>query len=180
VSVELGRGLIGEQVAESFLLVTTAGDPAAGAEATVTVPGRARWELLSFLVTLVTDATVVNRAVQLVADDATTIYVRQPTPAVQAASLTVNYDFLGSLGYSLADAVSGLQVIGTPPLTLYPGHRIRTSTLNLQAADNYGAPVLLVREVPERSVIGELGEELRLLRKQLGALAEIAPELVNV
>ena len=166
----LARGLLGEYVAEGFQLVTLADDPAAGAEVAVTVPGRAAWRVLSVLVALVADATPVVRRPALVLDDQTTTYLTIPSAADQANTTTVTYNWSELLGYSIADATGLRQAMGMQGLTVQPGHRLRTVTTGLQAGDNYGRPVLLVHEVPERGPVAELAAELVALRERLADL----------
>lgn len=171
MAIELGRGLIGERLAESFLLVEAQADPPAGADFAITVPGRATWELIALRAVLVVDATVATRAVHLMLDDGTRVYCEVPQSRTQIASETWTYTWARDLGYAANDTTAFAQLLGIPSIALPPGHRIRASTANLQAADNWAAPVLLVREVPERGELGELAAELRVLHHQLAALA---------
>jgi hypothetical protein len=128
------------------LVTATAADPAAGAEVSVSVPVGARWRVESFHGQLTTDATVANRRPVLILDDSGAFQVaRVASSATQAASLTMNY--MWNRGVSV-DPVVTEQGQGLLPTdgTLISGWRIRTSTFNLQAADDWAAPQLLVRE----------------------------------
>jgi len=126
--------------------VITGTDPAAGSEISETVPTNVAWRLIGFRFTLVTDATVANRNVRVIIDDGTTECVRIPPNFNHAASITANY-FAG-VGLGVIGWMTG--AVGVMPLPvdliLFQGWRIRTNTLNLQAGDNFRAPVLYVEE----------------------------------
>lgn len=134
--------------AGSGLSVVTGTDPAANTEVSETVPANARWQLLSVRVQLVTDATAANREVALQFDDGTTPYFNSSAAANQAASLTRQYTAASAITRGADATGTGIQIaLPASELWLPAGHRIRTSTTNRQATDNYGAPTLLVREV---------------------------------
>lgn len=121
-------------------------NPAAGAEASELVPTGARWQLLTFGITLTTDATAADRRAQLIADDVTRSYVLSTQSGTQPA--TTGKTWFWSAGAWLdTDIFSISTVAGWPvDIPLLAGHRVRTSTSNLQAGDNYDAPALVVRE----------------------------------
>ncbi len=120
--------------------------PGAGADWSVTVPTNARWELTSFAAQLVTSAAVANRAARVIIDDGANTVFEVPNPAVQAANLTVVYSYgAGAGGPMIADA----PFIEAPiPNDFYvpAGFRIRSTTGNLQAADQWNNINLYVRE----------------------------------
>lgn len=126
----------------------TGTDPGAGAECSDTVPTSARWRLHSWRTSLVTDATAANRTVTLIIDDGTTELFRQDASAAQTAGLTRTYQAYNT-GVA-ADLVGTTFRLPMPfPILLPAAARIRTSTANLQAGDNFGAPQLLVEEYLE-------------------------------
>jgi hypothetical protein len=127
------------------LRVVSGSDPAAGAEISETVPTGARWRLLSWRASLVTDATVANRVMSLLIDDGSLTLWQSATPTAHTASLSVSYIF--GLGATSANQ-QGVMLLSTPaaPLVLPAGYRIRTTTSNLQAGDNWGSPVMFVEE----------------------------------
>lgn len=132
------------------ILVTTLGDdPAAGSEISITVPGRAMWEVLTLRFFLATDATVVNRFVSLVIGDGNRELFHIPQAGSQSASLTSPYIYLPN-----ADRVDwgegGIMMPWPPGLLFPPGWTITTRTSGLQAGDNFAAPLLYIREIPER------------------------------
>lgn len=130
----------------------TGANPVAGAEVLVPVPGGQVWVVQSVRVPLVTAVAVGNRRPSLIFDDGTTEFARAPAgldvPATTTAALTWFREaaFGGVVGAN--GAVSG----PLPPTVLLPGYRIRTLTLNLQAADAYGAPVLYVASYEVRGL----------------------------
>lgn len=120
-------------------------DPAAGVEISDAVPANARWNLLAWRATFVTDGTAGNRTAQLVIDDGTNILHFIPSSTVQATTLTWNYH---ASNIGAAQFNSGVQLfLPLPPvLTLPAGYRVRTSTGAIVAGDNWGAARLLVQE----------------------------------
>jgi hypothetical protein len=120
--------------------------PGAGNEVSETVPTGACWEVLSFRLQFGTSAAVANRTVQLLLDDGATEYYRDSPAVLQAASLADIYCF--SNGGSKLAAPFATAIGGNLPADnrLLAGHRIRTTTTNLQAGDLYTAIQYLVRE----------------------------------
>jgi hypothetical protein len=131
---------------DGYTRVIAGTDPAAGAEASETVPPGARWELLDFFVQLATDATVAARRAGIFFDDGSAPYYRSPQPGTVAASAAMdNYWAQGSAletaplpDVSVANLAAGHRLLA--------GHRIRTATNNLKAGDNLGQPRYVVRE----------------------------------
>lgn len=120
-------------------------DPAAGVELSETVPAGARWLLKTFNLALLADATVANRAVIITIDDGTNIVWQVGTNINVTASQLAIY----RLGVGLPFLTIGTTHYNLPipaGLILGPGYRIRTITTNLQAGDNYTAPVYHVEE----------------------------------
>lgn len=126
--------------------VITGTDPAAGAEVSETVPTAALWRLHALRVSLVTDATVASRYPFLVYDDGTTEFHRSGAGALQAASLTTIQNWAIGEARALLSTQAGNAPIPSG-VWLAGGSRIRTVTANLQAGDNYGAPVYIVEEL---------------------------------
>lgn len=123
----------------------TGTNPAANVEIVETVPTGARWRLLSFRATLVTDANAAAREVAITFDDGTTVYAEAAAGVNQAASLTRQYT--ATRGGVRGAAATGTGIlIAIPDLRLAAGHRIATVTINRQAGDDFGAPQLLVEE----------------------------------
>lgn len=123
----------------------TGADPGAGAECSETVPTGARWRLLAWTATLVTDATVANREPVLVVDDGALVLFQAAAGLNHAASTTRAYS--AAHGTARA-AIATAQVVNIPiaDLILPAGARIRTLTSGIVAGDNWGAPQLLVEE----------------------------------
>jgi hypothetical protein len=114
------------------------------------VPAGEVWRLLSYGVTLVTDANAVNRNPSLVIDDGTTANVVMVFPLGLniAASQTKRIAWSPGIAgqYSVAARRTCL-VRWMARSSSGPGMNVRTVTLNRQAGDDYGAPLLYVVEV---------------------------------
>jgi hypothetical protein len=119
----------------------TVGNPAAGTDWTFTVPANDRVRTMMVLAILVTSATVATRQAKLVIDDGVSNLAIIPAAAAQLASLTQIYTFspgapnVGVLGTALQTGMmQGFTAIG--------GYRIRSSTDNIQAGDQWSAIAL--------------------------------------
>lgn len=121
-------------------------NPAAASEISEAVPTNARWKLKGLRFQLVADANVADRRVFLIIDDGATpalhVFVSQ---TVQTAGLTRQYYF-APYNYQPTAQGSEIYVPIVEEIILFQGFRIRTSTTNLQAGDDYAAPTLLVEE----------------------------------
>jgi hypothetical protein len=123
-------------------------DPAAGAEILETVPTGARWELLALGVRLVTDATVADRIPLMYVDEplgAEVLYM-SPQAGVIVASQDRRVAWMIGMPHESQLNVN-MNTAGLPPgVPLLAGQRIITTTVGLQAGDNYRQPTLHVRE----------------------------------
>lgn len=137
----VGRA-IGSEPGTIMTVVGT--DPAAGQEFSHTVPAGVRWELISLQAPLVTDATVSNRVAQFIVDDGVNTLFFTSSVILQAASLTINYN-LYPIGYAQTNYQSRVTV-PIPDFTLLTGWRVRSVTFSMQAGDNWGPPILTVKE----------------------------------
>jgi hypothetical protein len=128
-----------------WLRLVTGTNPAAGVEISEAVPTGGNQRLKAIIATLVTDATVANREPALVLDNGSSIFARVPAGQNQAASLTRTYCwFPGAQAQALA---SDLTVVASiPDVLLDAAWRLRTITTNIQAGDDWGAPVFVVEE----------------------------------
>jgi hypothetical protein len=157
------------------LSVVTGTDPAANTEVSETVPANGRWRVLAMRVSLVTDATVANREVSLQFDDGTTAFFAAAANANQAASLTRQYS-VGTAGERGAAATATDILIPAPSdVVLLAGHRVRTSTTNRQAGDNFGAPTLLVQESASFKFVSGTGTDCGTGQANLSGPFEVAP-----
>lgn len=125
--------------------LVTGTDPAAGAEISETVPTNAKWRLVALRAALVTDATVANRTLSLLIDNGSSVFFHIGDGFTQTAGLNVSHVFsVGAGAYGNSNGA----VQGWLPTDafLMGGYRIRTSTSNLQAADDLSSPHMLVEE----------------------------------
>jgi hypothetical protein len=142
----IGIGLSGFTDGAGALRSITGSTPAAGAEISETVPTGVRWELLSFSAQLVTSATVTGRIWQALLDDGATIYGEfsgtDAIPAGTTSRMTL------AQGLTQPRAPGGFNSVIPAPnnLRLAAGHRIRTSTINIQVGDQWSLVQYLVRE----------------------------------
>lgn len=123
----------------------TGTDPAAGVEISESVPTGALWQLLGLSFTFIADATVASRETHTVIDDGTTILYQSGPSALVAASGASRFSLSGLQAFSSSSSLRALP-FNSPNFKLLAGYRIRTSTVNLQAGDNYATPQLLVEE----------------------------------
>lgn len=134
--------------AVSFLQTVPIANPAAGQEFTIKAPGQGLWRVISLAFTLTTSAAVANRRVSLFADDQTDTYWASGSSVDLTAGVGTRVSaFAGAVATGV---LGGAVTIALPHngLPLQPGHRLRSSTLNLDVADAYTAVRALVQEYP--------------------------------
>lgn len=120
-------------------------DPAAGAEVLETVPTGAFWELLSIRIALVTDATVSTRVARLALTTAGGSYIQFTPTASQTASLTRTYNGAATPVWPTVLAAS-LAWHFPPQILLIAGSTIQTLTNSIAAGDDWGPPLIIVKE----------------------------------
>ena len=128
----------------------TGGNPAANTEAGITVPDSVVWRIIDFRVTLAVAVAVANRLSGL----------QKTTSGGVANSGLYLISFLQSGNYSYVLSWGAGAKTADPDTTFhqyqagslpvhwyaYPGEIITTLTGNLQAADDYAAPIMMVEE----------------------------------
>ena len=124
----------------------TGATPAAAAEISETVPTGARWELIALRTQLVTSATAGARRPILFLDDGANVFARLSNSSTLAASLTGNFTWIEGSGAPSLDGGTDFQAAVPSGVRLGSGYRIRTSTTNIQAGDQFSAVQYLVRE----------------------------------
>jgi hypothetical protein len=120
--------------------------PAAGAEISETVPTGARWELVAIAAALTSSATVAARHPVIFFDDGATPYFRIGISSTQAASLGLFYNWAQGIGSAALDSAVQFVVPIPAGLQMLAGHRFRTVTTAIQAADQWSGIQYLVRE----------------------------------
>lgn len=124
-------------------------NPAAGAEISHTVPDGQLWHLLAMSATLVTDATVQTRQGSFVFTMPSGPTIISVAPSTQIASLTRIYS-AAVFGATITSVSFGFIQMNIPrSLYLHGGTVITSSTLLLQAGDNWGVPSFLVEQLYE-------------------------------
>lgn len=121
------------------------GNPAAGADFSITVPTGRRWNVLCLRAVLNASAAVANRNVALLLDDgANTFFVLQSIAAVTANQ---NERIVASADLPYVNDNVNTQTIPFPsPTILVSGYHIKSLTANLQAADQWTNIQLVVQE----------------------------------
>lgn len=151
VTAEQGLGWPGSALTDAnsvggAVRVVTGTDPAAGLDISETVPAGATWELLAVRLVLVTSATVADRRPILILRVGGVFVASIPLYGVIPANQTSVVTWAG--GAAVDTSPTTVALVGLlPDKTILPaGSIISLLTLNLQVADNYAAPTLLVRE----------------------------------
>jgi hypothetical protein len=119
-----------------LLSLTVGTDPAAGAAASITVGTNEIWKIRGIDVTLVTDATVVNRRMHL---DAIITFVSRFSffcDIEQAASTTRKYFFQPSTDMPDREDDGNILVAIPNDLVLYSGFKLETDVTGMVAGDN--------------------------------------------
>lgn len=132
-----------------FLQVVTAPTPAAGAEWTLKAPGQGIWRVMSLSAILTASAAVANRRPALLADDQTDTFFAAESTLDIAAAAAVR---LGAYQGAAATGLTGVMTTVPLPqdgLILMPGYRLRSSTANIDAADQWSLIRAQVIEYPE-------------------------------
>lgn len=129
-----------------YIRFITGTNPAAGAEASETVPTGARWRLLMFHIEFTTSAAVANRRPYLYFYTGVFNAMGSPWRSDIPASSAKGVNW--AIGAAMSAATTGDEDPAFMPseTTLPGGMVISTSTTNLQAADDYSAPGLVVEE----------------------------------
>ena len=120
-------------------------NPAAGAEITEAAPTNAVWKLLALWIQLICDATVINRNVIVIIDDATNTLLALAPDLAQTASQSIEYNMAPHLADRDTAIISRLTT-PLPIIDLPQAYRFRTGTAFIQAGDNYAAPIFEVEE----------------------------------
>jgi len=115
-------------------------NPAAGAEWTITVPAGVRFVVQAITAVLVADATAANREVAIVFTSGGAIVSQPASGFAHTAGLTKRYSvFPGNVRGAGPAGQEGL--IPMPAITLRAGDTMTSQTTNLQAGDDWDAPV---------------------------------------
>jgi hypothetical protein len=132
------------------LAIKSIANPAAGAEAIVTVTAGKFWVVRAIHLKLVTEATAGSRLVRLAIDDGTNVVYLSANDVAHAASLTSEYSYAVGAGFETAQpatsATAIARVYAIPDLALPGGYRIRTVTALLKPLDQFSEINLLVEE----------------------------------
>ena len=130
---------------QGTLVVIIGTAPGVGAEAQIVTPAGVQLRILSLTVTLVASAAVANRRFGLTSTFAGSPIHRSTATTDQTAGQTVAYD-LDTYGGTLVVTSARMQVSLTSDMRLPASTVVRTSTTNLQAADQYGGMIVFTEQ----------------------------------
>ena len=119
--------------------------PAAGADIIDAVPNSVKWRLISAHFNFTTAVAAANRFVNIAFDDGVNSLFSAGAAFAQAASLNDDYYFYagGAVQTTLAADITAPIPVDN---RLVAGMRIRSSTLAIQAADQFAAAHYLIEE----------------------------------
>lgn len=123
----------------------TGNDPAAGAEIAQGVEENSLWRLSSLRFGFTTSAVAANRRVRFVLSRGGNVVAVIPSQHVQTASTAIAYT-IAPFGFD-SPLRDGEVLIALPnDIFLGEDDTIATSTISLQAGDDYGAPIISVEQ----------------------------------
>jgi len=134
---------------EAYVDFLDVGSPAAGANATVVVPGQFGYRVLGALATLTTDANAANRLVSIdVINANSSTRLRNPMPATTPASQT-NVKYVWSCAWANGISVTnGPLIAPVNELLVPPSWSVQFTVDNKQVGDQLAALSLVVLKVP--------------------------------
>ncbi len=125
-------------------------NPAANTEIDEAVPAGKWWALVSVTFSLVQGLTQTPQPILQITDGTNVLFESFGASAAQAASTTCRYAFAPGLPQpaAIVGATPNMHALAALPsgYVLGPGYHVKTSTLGIGAATDYGAPVLWVVE----------------------------------
>lgn len=111
-------------------------NPAAGADWTYTVPASSRNRIVSLSATLTAAAAVANRFVSLIIDDGANVVAVIPSGITLVATIVNTYTFADSVPQTAAFDLKSAAPLPSN-IILPPAYRVRVTTTNIQAADQW-------------------------------------------
>lgn len=120
--------------------------PAAGAEVSEAVPTGARWQIMSLLVGLTASADVAQRLPHFIVQSDLSNFTFLAGTNTHVASEVRWYHLIPGGPLAVSSLGDTMVITAPAPLILSAGMRIVTSTSNIQAADQYSSPRMLIRE----------------------------------
>lgn len=136
----------GGMASRGEIVTYTGTDRAVNTEWTETVPSGKVWRLIAIRATLVTDGNAADRRVAVTITDGTNIVFKSTDESEQTASLTHAYNITKQTGHAVASLDHYLPLPVADAFLLPAGFVIASVTTNIQAGDNWSAPVFMVEE----------------------------------
>lgn len=141
-----GSPILSSTEGEPYVRKITGTQPAFGANISETVPTGARWQLLTFLAGLTTDATVIGRQPILTVRSSGSLVGESIINATIPASTGANVTWAAGLTPQVDATGVHLQGGWITDNRMLAGDELRTTVNNLQAGDRWTAPFFMVRE----------------------------------
>lgn len=155
--------------AERILQVVRGQAPAAGAEASVVVPGGVVWLPYTFRITFSTSAVVATRQPQVTYSDGNVVFMRSRNANTFAASLNADLDYFEAAHFAGTSGATTASHGNLPVIPLLANYVIATLTAAIDAGDQYGAPILYVAEYNIRGLEGAVEKYERALAQAIAA-----------
>lgn len=135
---------------EAYVQTQAVASPAVGTDWTVTVPTNARWQILEVSAVLSASSGASARLVAVLFDDPTNITNVVVSPVSQTSGQGVRYNMAASMPFDFITPPTGnleaYMPLSSPGPFLSAGHRLRTSTANLGAGDQWSSIVIRYKE----------------------------------
>lgn len=127
-------------------------NPGAGVDWAMSVPGTTRRKVLSFSATLTASAAVASRLISVVVDDGVPSHVVWQTDVNVAVTASQVATLNGTQTNVPPGVITTMLFVVIPPgLSMAPLWRLRTSTSNLQAADQWSAIWLAIEDLIDQA-----------------------------
>lgn len=136
-------------------------DPAPGAELSITVPANEIWVIQNAFFRFNADITVADRFIEVIYDDGNDILFRSMAGRLVQANENVRFSLYPEADLTVIASVPIYVTYALPRRVLFPGWRFRTTTLNVQAGDDYSEAFLGITRWPDRSPSAQVAQELK-------------------
>lgn len=125
--------------------VIVGANPVAGVEFSITVPPGEVWEFLAIKATLATNGTITNRSPNFIIDDGANTLVVMASALTEVATSSMIWSAYPGASSIATPAGASNTMPGPIGMRMQGGFRIRSSTVNFQAGDQWTAIELVVR-----------------------------------
>lgn len=155
--------------AERIFQVVRGVQPAAGAEASIVVPGGVVWIPYSFRITFSTSAVAATRQPQVTYSDGNVVFMRSRNANTFVASLNSDLNYFEAAHFAGTSGATTASHGDLPAIPLLASYVIATLTAAIDVGDQYGAPILYVAEYNIRGLEGAVEAYERKLAEAIAA-----------